>query len=103
MSILPLGGFFTGCTYPGLILYVDSRCVSVVMRIDAVDLGKRISNYLREQLDNGITLVYCASMKGSAKRRRMMWAFVMKLSVATVVGSTSIRSQTEPQIVHIRV
>ena len=32
-----------------------------------------------------------------------MWAFVMKLSVATVVGSTSIRSQTEPQIVHIRI
>lgn len=56
MSILPLGGFFASCTYPGLILYVNSRCVGVVMRINAVDLGKRISNYLRKQLDNGIYL-----------------------------------------------
>jgi hypothetical protein len=56
MSILPLGGFFARRTYPGLILYVNSRCVSIVMRINAVDLRKIISNYLREQLDNGIYL-----------------------------------------------
>jgi hypothetical protein len=40
MSILPLGGFFARRTYPGLILYVNSRCVSVVLRIDAVHLRK---------------------------------------------------------------
>jgi hypothetical protein len=56
MSILPLGGFFARRTYPGLILYVNSRCVSVVMRIDAVDLREGMSNYLCEQLDNGIYL-----------------------------------------------
>jgi hypothetical protein len=36
-----------------------------------------------------VTLVYCASMKGSAKRSRTRWTFVMKLSEATVAGSTS--------------
>jgi len=56
MSVLPLGGFFARRTYPGLILYVNSRCVSVVMRIDAVDLGKMINNCLRGQLDNDIYL-----------------------------------------------
>jgi hypothetical protein len=54
MSILPLGGFVARRTYPRLILYVNSRCVRVVMRVDAVDLRKIINNYLRKQLDNGI-------------------------------------------------
>ena len=36
-----------------------------------------------------VTLVNCASMKGSAKRSRTMWRFIMKLSEATVAGSTS--------------
>lgn len=38
VSILPLGGVFARRTYPGLLLYVNSRGVSVVMRIDAVNL-----------------------------------------------------------------
>lgn len=38
VSILPLGGVFARGTYPGLFLYVNSRGVSVVMRIDAVNL-----------------------------------------------------------------
>ena len=40
-------------------------------------------------------------MKGSAKWRRTRWTFVMKLSVATVAGSTSRKSQTESVIVYI--
>jgi hypothetical protein len=36
-----------------------------------------------------VTLVNCASMKGSAKRSRTRWTFIMKLSEATVAGSTS--------------
>jgi hypothetical protein len=56
VGILPLGGVFARRTYPGLLLYVNSRGVSVIMRIDAVDLRNLVGNHLRQLQASSIYL-----------------------------------------------
>jgi hypothetical protein len=42
VSILPLCGLVLCRIYPGLFIYIDSWCVSIVMWVDAVDLTSQI-------------------------------------------------------------
>lgn len=67
VTILPLGGIFARRTYSRLILYVNSRGVSVVMRIDAVNLGNLVSKHLRQLQASSIYLGVLCVHKGLSK------------------------------------
>jgi hypothetical protein len=67
VSILPLGGFFARRTYPGLILYVNSRCVSVVVRIDAVNLRNLVNKHLHQLQASSIYLGVLCVHEGLSK------------------------------------
>jgi hypothetical protein len=67
VGILPLGGVFARRTNPGLILYVNSRGVSVIMWIDAVNLRNLVSNHLRRLQTSSIYLGVLRVHKGLSK------------------------------------
>lgn len=67
VSILPLRGFFASRIYPGLFFDVNSWRTGVVVWINAVDLRNPVTKVNVKYMPASLTLLYCASMKGSAK------------------------------------
>ena len=88
MFTFPLLSFFTCCFDPCLVVQINSRGVNVVQRIYALHLEKLSGMFLHDKPTAALALVKLASINGSANRSSTLCMFNMKLSEATVVGST---------------
>ncbi len=88
MFIFPLLSFFTCCLDPCLVVQIDSRGVDIVQRINALHLENLSRTFHHHKPTTALALVKLASINGSANRSNTLCMFNIKLSEATVVGST---------------
>ena len=87
ICILPLRCLFASSIDAGFLFHVDAYRMRKIQGVDAIHLRK-YQLQCHDKRKRFLAFVKFASMKGSTKCNKIICKFIMKLSEATVFGST---------------